>query len=99
MDEEERGSAVVVVALPAADDPIWEVSSEKAPHLTILFFGKNVAAGDIGWLKGVVKEAADKMTPFTATVTSREPLGDDGADVRDGRSRPAAAGRQIADAV
>ena len=75
MDEEERGSAVVVVALPAEDDPIWEVSSEKAPHLTILFFGKNVAAGDIGWLKGVVKEAADKMTPFTATITSRSRSG------------------------
>ena len=74
-------SAVVVVALPAADDPIWAASSEKAPHLTVLFFGENVAAGDIGWLKGVVKQAADKMTPFTATVTSREPLGDDGADV------------------
>jgi hypothetical protein len=80
-EQDEPRNTVVVVAVPAVDDPIWDASSEKAPHLTVLYFGDAVAAADIGYLKGVVGDLAAMMQPFDAAVLKRDTLGDDNADV------------------
>ena len=33
------GSNLVIVAIPDENDRVWKISSEKIPHLTLLFLG------------------------------------------------------------
>lgn len=68
----------VIVAIPAADDPIWGVSSEPKPHMTLIWLGDQ-AITDL--IREAVAVAAAQMPPTRASVTSREALGDDSADV------------------
>lgn len=77
-------SNLVIVALPAADEVVWKVSSEKKPHLTLLFLGEET--GDVPRLGRVVEfvEHAVNNTqhgPFMLEVDRRDVLGDDEADV------------------
>jgi 2'-5' RNA ligase len=72
---------LVVVAIPREDDPIWEISSEKVPHLTILFLGSadNPQRNEIAQF---LMHASDLMlTRFGLDVDRRGELGDDKADV------------------
>lgn len=71
----------VIVAIPARDDYVWEVSSEKVPHLTLLYLGE----GEIGNTDEIIKylEHAVKtvLNDFYLTVDRRGELGDKSADV------------------
>lgn len=75
-------SAWVIVALPKSDDPVWKVSSEKVPHMTLVYLGEQ---NDL--------DKADRMVqfidhlvalspgPFYLDVDHRGVLGSDKADV------------------
>ena len=51
-------SNLVVVAIPSQDDSVWQVSSEKAPHLTILFLGDAMSNPNVSKIVDYVKEQA-----------------------------------------
>lgn len=70
---------LTIVAIPAQDDRVWKLSSEKVPHLTILHLGD---VADIDRVEEFVKHAADTMlSRFYLDVTERGVLGDKSADV------------------
>jgi 2'-5' RNA ligase len=74
-------SGLAIVALPAMDDRTWKVSSEKAPHLTLLFLGdqNNDRVVEIAqYLEHAVKTSLHR---FSMTVDRRGTLGPDDADV------------------
>lgn len=71
-----------LVAIPAQDDYVWRISSEKVPHMTLLAFE------DPGWtpeelalVTGYVEHASSLMTRFGMDVDRRGELGDKKADV------------------
>lgn len=73
---------VLIVALPAADDPVTEDSSEDEAHLTTIWFGStDEAAVDPSVVGPTVERIASTLAPFTAKVERRGTLGDDEADV------------------
>ena len=73
---------VIIVALPAADDPVVRASSEKAAHMTMIYFGKQSLADDvIEAAREQLALLAASTAPVTAPVLSREVLGDNEADV------------------
>lgn len=71
-----------IVAIPAEDDYVWQISSEKVPHLTLLFLGdqsENPKLGHIeSYLEHVVNTSLEK---FGLDVSRRGELGPDHADV------------------
>lgn len=73
---------VVIVALPAEDDYVNKISSEKKPHLTLMYLGENL---DMDRLPEVVQYiqhvAKTSMHRFGLSVDRRGTLGDKGADV------------------
>lgn len=70
---------LTIVALPAKDDRVWQLSSEKVPHLTMLFLDD---VEDIDRVTEFVRHAADTMlTRFYLDVKERGVLGDKHADV------------------
>lgn len=72
---------LVIAAIPREDDPIWQISSEKVPHLTILFLGDSPAEPP-SEITGFVEHASSTMlTRFGLDVDRRGELGDDKADV------------------
>lgn len=79
--EPDEHTSAVIVALPAEDDPIQQVSSENPAHMTLVFLGKAADVADRASIERAVAQAAASAGPLTLTVTSREPLGDDQADV------------------
>lgn len=88
-DEPQTG--VVVVALPAADDPVQGIGPEQK-HATLLYFG-DIEGGDnpnervisdAGFrnlLGSVLSIVASEFEPFTADVSAVESLGQMGARV------------------
>ncbi len=74
---------LVIVAIPAADDSVWKVSSEKIPHLTLLFLGDAENNTKINEIFKFVWHAANvsEHGPFYMDVDRRDILGDDNADV------------------
>lgn len=71
---------VAIVAIPAQDDYVWTISSEKVPHLTLLFLGdqlKNASKVE-EFIEHVAKTSLRK---FSLKVDRRGVLGDDSADV------------------
>lgn len=75
-------SSLVVVAIPREDDPVWKISSEKVPHLTILFLGENGDHPDKGRIFEFLEHAANTtLTRFGLDAERRGTLGDDEADV------------------
>lgn len=80
----------VIVAIPSEDDPVWMVSSEKIPHLSLLFLGdqsKNPNLPDIVKYLGHVTNTS--LHPFGLGVDHRGELGPDKADVLVFNSRDA----------
>lgn len=67
----------VIVGLPAADDPIYEVSSEQPPHLTMIYLSVDFIEQAAQILAG----EAPKCEPTTVEVTETGELGDGGAQV------------------
>lgn len=74
--------SLVIVAIPREDDPVWKVSSEKVPHLTILFLGENSDNPNKGRIFEFLEHAANtSLTRFGLDVDRRGELGGDKADV------------------
>lgn len=74
-------SNLVIVAIPAAEDAVWNVSSQKVPHMTILFLGDALANPNVTKITDSVKQAAESLSPFSIRVDHRGVLGTDEADV------------------
>lgn len=73
---------LVIVALPDEDDPVRKYSSEKEPHLTLLYLGAPDYDDDqIAHIEGYVQHAASLIHNFVLEVESRGELGDKSADV------------------
>jgi len=74
-------SNLVIAALPAEGDDVWKVSSEKKPHLTILFLGEAMTNPNVTKITETVKDYSQHLDPFSLLVDHRGFLGDDEADV------------------
>lgn len=70
----------VIVAIPSADDYVWKISSEKVPHLTLLFLGDNLPNPErvVDYLDHAVETS---LTRFGLDVERRGTLGPEDADV------------------
>jgi 2'-5' RNA ligase len=76
------GSNLVIAAIPDENDPVWKVSSEKIPHLTVLFLGETKAVSNLEQIMLFVEHAANtSLKRFYLPVDRRGELGDDKADV------------------
>jgi hypothetical protein len=71
-----------IVAIPRRDDYVWNISSEKVPHMTLLAFE------DPGWtpeqlakVTGYIEHAASFLRRFGMDVDRRGELGEKKADV------------------
>lgn len=72
----------VIVAIPSKDDRVWKISSEKVPHMTILFLGDKVPESAITQMIGYVAHATQtSLYNFYLDVKNRATLGEDEADV------------------
>ena len=75
-------SSLVIAAIPREDDRVWKISSEKKPHMTILFLGdadnpnRNLIAGFLAHCINL-----PVITRFDMEVERRGELGEDKADV------------------
>lgn len=75
-------SNLVIVALPSEMDSVWEISSEKKPHLTLLFLGETLKVPNITKILEFTEHAAKtSLKPFSLDVDYRGVLGEDEADV------------------
>jgi hypothetical protein len=74
---------LVIVALPREDDYVNKISSEKVPHMTLLFLGEDVTkVQNLASIIDFVKHAADQsLIRFGMEVDRRGELGPDNADV------------------
>lgn len=75
-------TGLVIVAIPEQEDPVWDVSSQKVPHMTLLWLG------DVKWSQtqideatGFVEHASSMINRFGMGVDHRGELGDLQADV------------------
>src|SRR3954453_7389676 len=74
--------SVVIVAIPDEKDRVWKVSSEKVPHLTILFLGEEERANNLDQIIQFVEHAGStELDRFYLPVEKRGKLGDAEADV------------------
>jgi 2'-5' RNA ligase len=72
---------LVVVAIPSEDDYVWKISSEKVPHMTLLFLGE-MPVENFAQIAGFVQHAAStSLTRFGMEVDRRGELGPNLADV------------------
>lgn len=75
-------SNLVIVAIPDENDRVWKVSSEKVPHLTLLFLGEVEQVGNLDQIMQFVEHAANTtLHRFYLPVDRRGELGADQADV------------------
>jgi 2'-5' RNA ligase len=74
-------SDLVIVAIPADTDPVWKFSSEKVPHMTLLFLGANKDQAKMQRISDFVEHASTTVQSFFLGVDRRGPLGPDNADV------------------
>lgn len=71
-----------IVAVPKKDDYVWNVSSEKIPHMTLLFLGQNHDDSLITPIADFLKHVVDvSMLQFGMDVEKRGLLGPNEADV------------------
>ena len=74
--------SMIVVALPSPDDLVRKISSEKEPHLTLLYLGDpGFDQKQIELIADYVGHAASLICQFQLEVESRGVLGDKDADV------------------
>jgi 2'-5' RNA ligase len=75
-------SELVIVALPTEDDRVRKLSSEKEPHLTLLYLGKpDFDSFQIEHVIEYVEHASSMLTNFYLEVQKRGELGPNKADV------------------
>lgn len=73
---------LVVVAIPSDDDHVWKVSSEKVPHITLLYLGApEWDDNQMAEVASYVQHAASTLRSFGMSVERRGVLGDKSADV------------------
>lgn len=71
-----------IVAIPKQDDYVWNISSEKIPHMTLLFLGDLGSNPELPRIEEFVAHVAKMVLPrFSMTVEKRDTLGPDNADV------------------
>jgi 2'-5' RNA ligase len=75
-------SNLAIVAVPAEDDYVHKISSEKVPHCTLLFLG-DVEGKPVHRIASFLQHAVEIMElgPFGLEVDYRGTLGEDEADV------------------
>jgi len=74
--------SLTIVAVPREDDYVWNISSEKIPHMTILFLGDGASQETIDHISEFLEHTTSLMlNPFGMSVDRRGELGDDNADV------------------
>lgn len=75
-------SKLVVVAIPAQNDEVWNVSSERVPHLTLMYLGDAGSNPNIPDIENFVKQMTGRhLMPFSLRVDHHGVLGDDHARV------------------
>jgi 2'-5' RNA ligase len=75
-------SNLVIVAIPDENDRVWKVSSEKVPHMTLLFLGDMGQVANVDQIVGFVEHATNTtLRRFYMPVDRRGELGADQADV------------------
>jgi 2'-5' RNA ligase len=75
-------SQLVIVALPPEHDEVRKVSSEKEPHLTLLYLGTpDYDAHQLDHIIDYVEHASSLLPAFYLDVEKRGELGDKKADV------------------
>lgn len=73
---------MVVVAIPREDDRVWKISSEKIPHMTMLYLGEpNWTAEQTINAVQYIGHAASMLNRFGMNVDRRGKLGPNEADV------------------
>lgn len=73
---------LVIVAVPSKDDYVWRISSEKVPHMTLLFLGDPKDEETTRRIVDYVEHATrTSLRRFGMSVESRGELGSDKADV------------------
>lgn len=78
----DRSNDIVIVALPSEHDYVRQISSEKEPHLTLLYLGKNnFNETELMLATKYVEFASSMLHRFSLEVESRGELGDKSADV------------------
>jgi 2'-5' RNA ligase len=78
----ERRTELVVVALPDPGDPVRLHSSEKEPHLTLLYLGDpKFTPSELTHITEYIEHAASQLNAFGLDVLRRGELGDSQADV------------------
>lgn len=71
-----------IVAIPEESDPVWQTSSEKIPHCTLLFLGEQDDSEKAILISQQLQHTIDtSLHPFYLDVNSRGVLGDKDADV------------------
>lgn len=73
--------ATVIVAIPEEGDAVWKYSSEKVPHLTLLYLGETNPADSLEIAQFTQHVASTMLNRFWLDVDERGVLGDDEADV------------------
>ena len=75
-------SPVVIVAIPAKDDYVWKLSSDKVPHMTLMNLGENVNGLNVTKITNFLRHLVNtSMHRFGMDVVRRGELGDKRADV------------------
>ncbi len=74
---------LVIVAIPASNDRVWKISSEKVPHMTLLFLGDAESNPNVQQIMEFVQHATtvSEHGEFMLRQDNRDILGDDKADV------------------
>lgn len=73
---------VVIVALPSENDHVRKLSSEKVPHLTLLYLGETeFDSAQLQHVSDFVEHASSLLPAFTLDVERRGVLGSKNADV------------------
>lgn len=74
-------SNLVIVALPTKDDYVNKISSQKVPHMTLLFLGEVAKAKNLAKILDFTGHSSMHLERFGLEVDRRETLGADQADV------------------
>ena len=72
---------LVVVAIPEENDHVWKISSEKIPHMTLLFLGEMPVSNFVDIANFVAHASQRSLSRFGMDVNRRGTLGDGSADV------------------
>lgn len=73
-------SSVAIVAIPKEDEPVWKVSSEKVPHMTLLFL-EGPLSNEPNTIQFIEHAVKTSLCRFGMSVDRRGVLGEDNADV------------------